>query len=820
VLDSVAVTKLSGGPTLISPLYPIEGAIAGLGNSTGLVLSNGTETLKVPPGSTSFKFATLQSSGAAYRVAVATQPSGVNCVVNNGVGTVASAAVSNVSVVCSAQTFTLGGTVVGLGNVLGLSLSNGAQTLAIPAGASSFTFPNALPLGGAFSVSVKTQPQNLTCSVADNAGIIASANVTNVAVTCSAISNTLGGSVSGLVTNGLILTSGGQSLPVLAGQTSFTFAALVASGGNYAVTVQSNPLGYTCTPGNNTGVMGNSPITSVTMACTVNSFTLGGTITGLGVAGLVLSAGGQTLAINAGSSSFTFGTALAYGTSFSVAVQSPASGLSCTINNGAGVMPNAAVTDVAVSCNSSTFSVGGTVSGLSSAGLVLMAGGQFVAVNSGATAFTLPSPFAFGSGYTVAIQTQPVGNTCSVSNATGSVTGAITNVSVVCSLPSYSLGGSVSGFTVGSGLTLTNGGQDVNILAASSSFAFPIALTRGSVYNVSVKTQPPGYNCTIVGASGTMGNGAVSNIDVTCAVLGPAVSTIAGPLGMTISGLAVGADGSLYWSADVRHSIYKRDPSGTITLIGGRGDGALGYVDGTVTGSRFSYPKGIAIDSFGNLYVADTGNNVIRKMTPSQVWSTFAGSTSGTAGFDDGSRSPGNTTPVGTFTDPNSIGIDAANTLYVASSGRCACVRVIPVTGDQVSTVNTPLIAGVTAVTASVPGYFNLLTPDGAIVSYTIGGSFVFGLGEGKVIQFNGHLARDQVTGDTWAVSAAFEYVYRLQNATPGGFSSIVSFGSGNTGYLDGPANQASFTNPGSTAVNSQGQVFIGDGQYIRQLIP
>jgi hypothetical protein len=668
----------------------------------------------------------------------------------------------------------------------------------------------------------------LTCSVANNAGIVSAANVSGVTVVCSAITNTLGGSISGLLANGLILTSGGQSLPVSSGQTSFTFAAPVASGSNYTVSVQTNPVGYTCTPSNNSGVMSNSPVSSVSVSCSVNSFTLGGSISGLSSSGLVLATGAQTLPVSSGSSSFTFASPLSFGTTFNVTVQTQPSGMTCTVNNGSGLMGNATNAGVAISCSTSTFTLGGSISGLSSSGLVLSAGGQFLAVSSGATTFTMANPFAFGSGYTVAVQTQPSGNFCSVSSATGTVTSAVTSVIVNCSLPSYSIGGSVTGFTVGTGLVLAAGGQTVSIAptAAATPYTFQTLLSLGTAYSVTVQTQPAGYSCSVANASGSVGNAAVTNINVTCTVVGPAVSTIAGPLAMTISGLTSGPDGSIYWTHSRSHSVYKRDPAGVITLIGGSAVSSFlpgGYADGPAASARFTNPKGIVMDSAGNLFVADSGNAVIRKMTPGQVWSTFAG-TFGSTGFADGSRSPGNTTPVGTFTAPGSLAIDSDNTLYIASSGFCSCIRVIPSTGDQVSTVTTdlPLNVNVTDVATSVAGFVNVIANNGFVYPITLAtGLSLSGLGNNTpgIKFFDGSITTDNA-GNTWAVSASFASIWNVHSGAGSALTTSVGYGSQNTGYFDGPANLATFTIPYAITVNSLGQVLIGDGEYIRRLIP
>lgn len=190
-------------------------------------------------------------------------------------------------------------------------------------------------------------------------------------------------------------------------------------------------------------------------------------------------------------------------------------------------MGAAAVDDIAIACSTSTFALGGTVSGLSSSGLSLSAGGDFVPVALGATSFKFPTPFAFGSGYVVLVETQPTGNTCSVSDASGTVSGTVTTVKVTCSLSTHSVGGAVSGYSPDQGgtLILANGSQNVTVAAASSQYKFPIALIVGASYNVSVQSNPAGYSCTLANGSGTVANSEVTNVNVTCVPVASAVST-------------------------------------------------------------------------------------------------------------------------------------------------------------------------------------------------------------------------------------------------------------------------------------------------------
>lgn len=123
---------------------------------------------------------------------------------------------------------------------------NGGDNLAVT-GNGPFTFKTSVSSGGAYAVTVMTQPSSptQTCTVASGSGT-ASANVTSVAVTCTtpaATSFTIGGTVAGLSGTGLVLQdNGGDNLTVSANGT-FTFATSVATGGAYAVTVSTQPTG-------------------------------------------------------------------------------------------------------------------------------------------------------------------------------------------------------------------------------------------------------------------------------------------------------------------------------------------------------------------------------------------------------------------------------------------------------------------------------------------------------------------------------------------------------------------------------------------------
>jgi N-acetylneuraminic acid mutarotase len=248
-------------------------------------------------------------------------------------------------------TFTVGGTVSGLSGTGLVLQDNGGDNLALSANG-AFTFQTAVSNSGAYAVTVLTQPSDpaQVCVVTNGRGT-ATANITNVQVTCTS-HYTIGGAVSGLSGTGLTLqNNGGDNLAVSATGT-FTFATPVSPGSTYNVTVLTQPTGQTCTVANATGTA-SANVTNVQVTCTtiILTYTIGGTVSGLSGTGLVLqNNGGDNLSVST-NGSFTFATPINAGSTYNVTILTQPSNptQTCAVTGGSGTA-NANVTSVQVTC--------------------------------------------------------------------------------------------------------------------------------------------------------------------------------------------------------------------------------------------------------------------------------------------------------------------------------------------------------------------------------------------------------------------------------------------------------------------------------------
>ncbi len=202
----------------------------------------------------------------------------------------------------------------------------------------------------------------------------------------------------------------------------------------------------------------------------------------------------------------------------------------------------------------------------------------------------------------------------------------------------------------------------VSGLAGSNHLAYDSAgnlyIADSNAYVV-LKVTPDGNKSVFSGTSGSAGcTGGLFNK----------------PFAMAVDGFD-----NLYVSSSFCHVIYKITPDGTMNLFAGA-ESSSGSADGNATTeATFNTPKGLTFDDSGNLYVADTGNHIIRKVTPEGIVSTFAGS--------GGAISTDGTGTDASFNTPHGITFDGAD-LYVTEAFGGSRVRKVTL-GGVVTTLNT-----------------------------------------------------------------------------------------------------------------------------------
>ena len=284
-------------------------------------------------------------------------------------------------------------------------------------------------------------------------------------------------------------------------------------------------------------------------------------------------------------------------------------------------------------------------------------------------------------------------------------------------------------------------------------------------------------------------------------------------------GIAVDGQGNCYVADTLNHSIRKVTPTGYVSTLAGSA-GKSGYSDGTGAGALFDFPMGLAVDTGGNLYIADSANAIIRKMTPSGTVTTLAGSPEN-SGFADGVGSAAR------FNDPCGICVDAGGTLYVADSGNNVVRKITP--AGVVSTLGgnpAQCRGGADGAGATARFYAPMgmsVGPTGDIFVADGGIRKVDGSGNVTTLQKPGVWFETDVavdgSGNIFTVEPSNYVVHRM---TPAGESSVFAGMPGLRGAADGQGQAARFENPVGLAIDSSGNLFVADfgNATIRRITP
>lgn len=360
----------------------------------------------------------------------------------------------------------------------------------------------------------------------------------------------VGGTISGL-TGTLVLRNNGGDDQTISTDGHFTFPAPVTAGDGYAVTVNAQPVGQTCSVGNGSGTAGITNIADVTIVCSTNAYATGGTVSGLNGSVVLENNGADPQVINV-DGAFTFATSVAQGATYSVTVQTQPAAQTCTVSNGSGVMGAANVTNVSVVCSTNAYMVGGVVSGLSGTVELQNNGTDNSSISSNGS-FTFSTPVAEGSTYNVTVQTQPAAQTCTVSNGSGTLGGSnVTNVVITCATDTTTLSvdatGTIPVNASSASLTVTNTGINT---AYNVSAALPGGWTGVTQDATNCPSIAPGDTCTLTFTSTTpyvaQGNISVTGDNISSPPTTALAFTVDGYLVFDISG----ADAVVIDSSDV-----------------------------------------------------------------------------------------------------------------------------------------------------------------------------------------------------------------------------------------------------------------------------
>ena len=257
------------------------------------------------------------------------------------------------------------------------------------------------------------------------------------------------------------------------------------------------------------------------------------------------------------------------------------------------------------------------------------------------------------------------------------------------------------------------------------------------------------------------------------------VTTFAGGFSASLyspMGLAVDVSGNLYVADTLHNTIRKISSSGTVTTLAG--SGSIGSADGLGTAASFYYPSGVAVDTDGNVYVADSMNQKIRKITPAGDVSTLAGS--GAIGFTDG------TGTAASFFNPTGLAVDAAGTVYVADTYNEAVRRI---------------------------------SPAGVVTTYAGSGSIGSADGTGTSASF--YYPAGLAVDSSGSLYAADSYNNTIRKISAARIVTTIA-GTGQSGSLDGAGLVATFAWPVGVAVDASGVVYIADtnNNKIRKIVP
>jgi hypothetical protein len=234
---------------------------------------------------------------------------------------------------------------------------------------------------------------------------------------------------------------------------------------------------------------------------------------------------------------------------------------------------------------------------------------------------------------------------------------------------------------------------------------------------------------------------------------------------------------------------------------------------GSPSTSYFNYPSGVALDTSGDLYIADFSNNCIRKVTPSGTITTAFGSTSGSSGSTNGSGTSS------LFYEPNAIASDGNNNFYVADTGNNSIRKIVLSTG-QVTTLASSGFSSPEGVAADGSGnvyvadtnnhVIKKITSSGTVsILAGLSGTAGYVNGTGTSAEFN--TPTSVATDSSGNVYVADSGNSVIRKCTSAGVVTTYAGQAGVAGYADGPSSSALFNSPFGVATDNSGNVYVAD---------
>ncbi|MEZ0184738.1 NHL repeat-containing protein, partial [Flavobacterium oncorhynchi] len=382
-------------------------------------------------------------------------------------------------------------------------------------------------------------------------------------------------------------------------------------------------------------------------------------------------------------------------------------------------------------------------------------------------------------------------------------------------------------------IAITLSGDTNAVLSASSSNGsitprITFSGTDGNrTMDIATTAGQTGAAIITVTATGTNGTTAQTFLlEVGNITSGSVVTTLAGSINGFADGIGAAAkfsypyavtmdaSGNLLVADYYNHKIRKITPTGVVTTIAGS---TKGFADGTGTAAQFYFPTDLAVDASNNIYVVDQSNHKIRKISPTGAVTSFAGSTSG---FADGTGSAAK------FNYPSGVTVDASGNVYVGDEGNVKIRKITPageVTTLAGSTVGFADGPGVTAKFQNPTGLavdatgnvyvadggnhkIRKITPAGTVT--TLAGSTI-GYTDGTSILAKFNNPTDVTLDASDNVYVADYSNYKIRKITPGG--AVTTLAGSTAGFADGTGIAAQFNYPSRVTVDVSGTIYVAD---------